>query len=132
MSYLLDSDICSNYLRSPKRLFTRFLQHSGQLHISSITLSDLVTWAYQQDDPIPKLIKIQNLALDLEILPFDDACALELGQLRGRLLRKGISISSIDFMLGCTALVHDLTMVTHNVADFRNIPDLRIEDWLAN
>ena len=24
-----------------------------------------------------------------------------------------------------------LTLVTHNTADFRNIPDLRVEDWLT-
>ena len=28
------------------------------------------------------------------------------------------------------ALVHDLTLVTHNAADFRHIPGLRLDDWL--
>ncbi|MFO0904038.1 MAG: type II toxin-antitoxin system VapC family toxin [Pirellulales bacterium] len=36
-----------------------------------------------------------------------------------------------DLMIGCVALVHDLTLVTHNTADYRNIPDLRLVDGLA-
>jgi predicted nucleic acid-binding protein len=28
-------------------------------------------------------------------------------------------------------LVYDLTMVTHNTADFQNIPGLRLDDWLT-
>lgn len=37
----------------------------------------------------------------------------------------------IDLTIGCVALVHDLTLVTHNTTDYRNIPDLRLVDWLA-
>jgi len=51
MSFLLDSDICSAYLRRPGPLFHRFMQHAGRLWISTITLSDLYTWACKQDDP---------------------------------------------------------------------------------
>jgi tRNA(fMet)-specific endonuclease VapC len=41
MSFLLDSDICSAYLRRPGPLFARFMQYGGRLWISTITLSDL-------------------------------------------------------------------------------------------
>jgi len=34
-------------------------------------------------------------------------------------------------MIAAVALVHDLTLVTHNTADFRPIPGLRLEDWLT-
>jgi len=27
-------------------------------------------------------------------------------------------------------MVHDLTLVTHNTADYQNIPGLRLDDWL--
>jgi tRNA(fMet)-specific endonuclease VapC len=131
VSFLLDSDICSAYLRRPRSLFARFIQYSGQLSISTITLSDLYTWAYKQDDPTVILSKVQDLLQDVKVLPFDDTCALELGKTRGGLLRQGIMVSPVDLMIGTIALVHNLTLVTHNTADFRHIPSLRLDDWLA-
>jgi tRNA(fMet)-specific endonuclease VapC len=35
-------------------------------------------------------------------------------------------------MIGATALVHDMTLVTHNRRDFQRIPGLRIDDWLKD
>jgi predicted nucleic acid-binding protein len=37
-----------------------------------------------------------------------------------------------DLMIASVALVHDLTLVTHNTKDFRHIPGLRLEDWIAD
>ncbi len=53
------------------------------------------------------------------------------GQVRGTLLQQGISVSRMDLMIGSVALVHNLTLVTHNTADFQNIPNLRLDDWLT-
>ena len=131
MSFLLDSDICSAYLRRPGSLFTRFIQHAGRLWISTITLSDLYTWAYKQNDPAVILSKVHDLLQDAQVLPFYDTCALELGKTRGSLLRRGVMVGPVDLMIGTTALVHNLTMVTHNTTDFQNIPGLRLEDWLT-
>lgn len=131
MSFLLDSDICSAHLRRPGPLFHRFMQHAGRLWISTITLSDLYTWAYKQTDPTLILDKVQDFLRDVQVLPFDNDCALKLGKLRGALLRQGVIVSPVDLMIGSIALVHDLTMVTHNTADYTNIPGLRLEDWLT-
>ena len=37
----------------------------------------------------------------------------------------------MDLLIAATALVHNLTLVTHNVRDFANVPDLMIQDWLS-
>jgi len=46
-------------------------------------------------------------------------------------MKRGIVVDSVDIMIASVALVHDLTLVTHNTADFQNIPNLRLEDWLS-
>ena len=38
---------------------------------------------------------------------------------------------SVDLMIASVALVYDVTLVTHNTADFENVPGLRLEDWLS-
>jgi len=42
-----------------------------------------------------------------------------------------VTVATIDLMIASVALVHDLTLVTHNTAHFAHVPDLRLEDWLA-
>jgi tRNA(fMet)-specific endonuclease VapC len=71
------------------------------------------------------------LLQEVHVLVFDAICAEKSGEVRGTLLQQGISIPTADLIIGCTALVHDLTLVTHNTADFQQIPGLRLDDWLA-
>jgi len=48
------------------------------------------------------------------VLDFDAACAEQFGKVRGTLLQKGIQLATADLMIASVALVHDLTLVTHN------------------
>ena len=75
--------------------------------------------------------KIADLLNDVQVLDFDHACAEEFGKVRGGLLRKGIAVPTADLMIAAVALVHNLTLVTNNTADFRYVPGLRLDDWLS-
>ncbi|MEX1230166.1 MAG: type II toxin-antitoxin system VapC family toxin, partial [Planctomycetaceae bacterium] len=97
MSFLLDTNICSAHLRRPAGLMHRFVQYSGRLSIPTIVLAELYAWAYRRDDPQPLLTAIEDdLLQDVQVLPFDDACAREFGRVRGTLLRQGVSVSRAD------------------------------------
>lgn len=131
MSFLLDTNICTEHLKRPAGLAHRFTQHAGRLAIPTLVLAELYTWAYQRADPAPLLRSLgDDLLPEVAILPFDEACALRFGGVRGALLRSGVPVSRIDLMIAAVALVHDLTLVTHNTKDFAAIPGLRLEDWL--
>jgi len=132
MSFLLDTDTCSAHLKRPSGLMHRFVQHSGGLHIPTIVLGELYAWAYHRQNPISIIQRIENdLLPDVGVLVFDSDCAKEFGRVRGLLLQQGISVSKIDLLIASVALVHNLTMVTHNTADYQNIPGLRLDDWLT-
>ncbi len=131
MSFLLDTDTCSAHLKRPAGLIHRFVQHSGGLYLTTIVLGELYTWAYHRKNPTSLIQRIENdLLPDIILLDFDRSCAKEFGSVRGLLLQKGISVSRLDLMIGSVALVHNLTLVTHNTADYQNIPGLRLDDWL--
>lgn len=130
MSYLLDTNICSAHIRRPAGLAHRFVQHAGRLYLSTIVLGELYAGAYMSAGAQKILTGITDLLRDSNLLPFDALCAEEFGKLRGILKRQGIGISPIDLQIAAVAIVHGLTLVTNNTADFQNVPGLNLDDWL--
>jgi tRNA(fMet)-specific endonuclease VapC len=131
MTHLLDTNICSAHMRRPAGLAHRFFQHSGGLAISTVILAELFAGAYKRPDPSRLLSLIADLLQEVATLDFDESCAEEFGRVKGGLKQQGISVPDVDLMIASVALVHDLTLVTHNTADFQSIPNLRLEDWLT-
>jgi tRNA(fMet)-specific endonuclease VapC len=130
MTHLLDTDICSAHMRLPSGLAHRFIQYSGGIAISSVGLGELFAGAYKLPNPARILALITDLLQDVAVLDFDSACAEQFGKIRGSLLQQGIQVATADLMIASVALVHNLTLVTHNTADYQHIPGLRLDDWL--
>ena len=132
MSFLLDTNIISDHLKRPSGSFHRFMQHSGQLAVPTIVLGELYAWAYGRADPSTILGPLEDLAKQLEILPFDTESAQQFGKLRVLMSRGGVTVDSVDLMIASMSLAHDLTLVTDNTKHFHNIPDLRLVNWLTS
>jgi predicted nucleic acid-binding protein len=45
--------------------------------------------------------------------------------------KKITKIGRRDLLIACIALAHDAALVTRNVKDFQNVPNLRLENWAA-
>ena len=130
MSFLLDTDICSAYVKGDRIVFGQFMQHLGQLHISVATLGELWTWGLRLNAPARRLTGLSNLLSDVIVLDATSAVARKFGEVEAQLLDRGQAVTEFDLLIAATALVHDLTLVTHNVQDFAHIPGLRVVDWL--
>jgi len=70
----------------------------------------------------------EGLAVPCAVLS-DDLAAGYMFRRRGT-LKQGIGVSRMDLLIASVALANNLTLVTHNTADYRNIPGLRLDDWL--
>jgi predicted nucleic acid-binding protein len=53
------------------------------------------------------------------------------GEVRAVLFDAGTPAPDSDLLNGAVALVHHLTMVTHNTAHYLNIPGLLLDAWLG-
>jgi tRNA(fMet)-specific endonuclease VapC len=131
MSFLLDTDLCSAHLRGERSVFSKFVQHSGQLHVSAITAGELYSWVLRSKAPPDRLQLLQRFLMGVTLLPIDADVAYRFGVLRAELLDKGRATMSTDLFIAATALVHGLTLVPHNTRHFQNVPDLAVEDWLV-
>ncbi len=132
MTHLLDTNICSAHMRHPAGLAHRFFQYAGGIAMSTVVLAELYAGAYNHPNPTKLLALIADLLQEVAVLDFDSPCAEHCGKLQGGLLRTGITGPVADLMLASAALVHNLTLVTHNTADFQNIPNVRLDDWLTS
>jgi tRNA(fMet)-specific endonuclease VapC len=68
---------------------------------------------------------------DLQTLELDRSIAEICGKVSAQLSEIGKPPGTPDMLIAATALVHDLTLVTHNVRDFHRVPGLRIQDWIT-
>jgi len=49
---------------------------------------------------------------------------------RAVLKRMGRPVGEFDLLIGSTAIIHDLTLVTHNTRDFENLDLIKLENWI--
>jgi predicted nucleic acid-binding protein len=131
VSFLLDTNICSHYLRTPGPLFHRFQQHLGRLHLSVISLGELYCWTLDRSTSPRHHASLGAFLNDVTVLDTDIGVARKFGEVRSALIEQGKAAPSIDMLIAATALVHQLTLVTHNTADFANVAGLQVVDWLA-
>src|SRR5262245_17461949 len=105
MSFLLDTDICSAYLKNDPRAVNHFMLHYGGLHVSVITLGELLTWALRDNAPADRLQGVRDLVAGAIVLEISQPIAEKFGELRAGLFDRGITVNEMDLLNGATALV---------------------------
>ena len=131
MSFIIDSDICSAYLRGDGRVQGRFLQYSGGLYASAVTLAELYTWVYKVPQPSRRMEVMLTMLGEVQVVPVDEIIAEKFGQVRAGMLGRGTVVATSDLLIAVTALHLDYTVVTHNTKHFSMVPGLRLQDWLS-
>ena len=132
MSFLLDTDICSAFLKGDHRVGNRVIQYGGRLHVSAITVAELFTWTLRSKAPSSRRQGLLELLDGVVLLDVDRAVSHKFGEIRASQLDRGLSTPQMDLLIAATATLHNLTLVTHNIGDFASVPNLEIMDWLAS
>lgn len=130
MKVLLDTDTTSYVFwhRDPA-VRRRFLAYAvGDIGVSAITAAEL---RYGAAMKASEARAVERALMSLSIAPFDAAAAQVHGEVRSALRRKGTPIGPLDMLIAAHAIALNLTLVTNNVREFRRVPGLRVENWLA-
>jgi tRNA(fMet)-specific endonuclease VapC len=64
------------------------------------------------------------------VLPLDDEIVEQAAEIYANLYQGGELIPDADLLIGATALVHRLVIITNNERHFSRIPGLQIDNWL--
>jgi tRNA(fMet)-specific endonuclease VapC len=131
MLYLLDTNVCVRYLngRSQQVRDRVLATPTDEMAVCSVVKAELFFGAMRSNNPVQTLATQQGFLNRFTSLPFDDEAALIFGQIRAHLNRMGTPIGSYDLQIAAIALTHNLTLITHNTAEFSRVNDLAIEDW---
>lgn len=131
MNYLLDTNVCIRFLnQSVESVIERLsIISESDIAVCSVVKAELFYGAMKSQNPQKTLSRQQKFVNRFISLPFDDASALIYGQLRATLAKAGTPIGSNDLQIASIAIANNLTLVTHNVAEFSRILQLHWEDW---
>jgi predicted nucleic acid-binding protein len=97
--------------------------------LSSVGLTELVHAVYRAHIPLVRgrrELFLKQLLLDLEVVPYTKDTALLAGRLDGEQRARGVTIPSVDLLIGVTALEHGYSLATINLRHFRLIPGLNV------
>lgn len=131
MIRLLDTNVCIAFLNGVDRpVRDRFLGESpDDLRLCSVVKAELLYGARHSAKVADNLQKLERFFAPFESLPFDDAAAEWYGTIRAQLKRDARPIGGNDLLIAAIAGANDLTLVTRNDAEFRQVTGLRVEVW---
>jgi tRNA(fMet)-specific endonuclease VapC len=148
--YLFDTDLVAALLRKnpDTAVVRRAAAVPAHAHfICAITLGELLSGLPVEEQPA-LLARLQDLSHVVPVLPFDEASARTLGQLRQRMARargghghgahdggvdgaSGAVPSERDLQVAAIALSNGLVLVTADDAPYAGVPGLTVERWAS-
>lgn len=130
MQYLLDTNICIFFLRGMLN-FDEIIRQKGldNCFISELTVFELKYGAENSDNPKRSHQAVDKFVNGLTVIPIFGVVN-EYAETKVYLRKSGTPLhDEFDLIIGVTALVNELTLVTDNTKDFRFIKNLKLENW---
>jgi len=129
MKYLLDTNICIYYMKGLYALKEKIINiGSENCYISEITLAEL-KFGVENSEQKKKNKKVLDIFINgIKIVPIYnclDYYAIE----KARLRKKGNTVDDFDLLIGTSAVSNNMILVTNNIKHFKNIKDIKIQDW---
>ena len=131
MKYLLDTNLCVEYIRGKNpHVIAHLRAHpASDVSVCSVVVAELLHGAEKSHSPVSERAKVFAFVAPYFSFPFDDRCAEFYASIRADLQRRGLLIGGYDMLIAATARANQLTLVTHNTAEFSRIPGLTLVDW---
>lgn len=130
MRYLLDTNSCIIYLKGKNLSLKKKMEETLLLDIvvCSVVKAEMFYGAMKSANPERNYTLQEGFLRQFISLPFDDLAANVFGTIRAQLEKQGYPIGAYDLQIAAIALANNLTLVTHNIREFKRIQELKLED----
>jgi tRNA(fMet)-specific endonuclease VapC len=130
LTFLIDTSIAIHARDGDASVYEKLYAHQGLISLSALSLVELQRGLYKDFTlATQRRAKLDVLLKQIPVLAFDAAAAeaygyiiAALGWVRGR---------DFDRMIAAHAISTRAILITANEKDFRDVPGLRLENWLA-
>ena len=131
MRYLLDTNVCVDYLNGRYPSVTERLQRSRPADVctSAIVAAELRYGAEKSNHRRQNQARLDHFLGEVAVIDFDAGASEIYGRLRCGLERDGTIIGPNDMLIAAHALSLRTTLVTDNVKEFSRVRSLRLENW---
>jgi len=128
LTVLIDTDVAIRFLDGEASVTARLSERGPQIALSIISRVQLENCVYRDPDWASARRAALNIILTrATTIPFAE---IELDAYRSIVEAVGCSrLRTTDRMIAATASAHDLTLITMNGGDFRDVPGLKLEIW---
>ena len=128
--YLLDTNICISLLNENPQAVTKFNRFFAQCYLSTIVVSELYKGVYCSQQVSRNLEILTQFTELLSVETFDLNAAIEFGQIQSELRKIGKPTGELDALIASVTRSRNDVLVTNNIKDFENIPNLKLDNWL--
>ena len=130
--YMLDTNIISDLVRNPQGKAAKRIAKVGENNIcTSIIVAAELRYGCAKSGSTRLLKAVEDLLGEIEVLPFDVPADAEYSGIRSELEAAGKAIGSNDLLIAAHACAAGVTIVTANMAEFKRIRGLNVENWLV-
>jgi tRNA(fMet)-specific endonuclease VapC len=130
MTYALDTNTLIYFFKGIGNIKNRLLSlPPNEIGVSTIVLFELEVGIAKSSSPRKRTSQLKDFTSLVNVIPFGEAEAKCAAQIRAKLEKRGLPIGPYDVLIGASAKANYLTLVTHNLKEFKRIEGLRLEDW---
>lgn len=129
--YLLDTSVLSQLVRQPQGPVARRIARVGEAKVcTSVIVACELRFGAARSGSARLARQVEAVLGAIEVLAFDTDADRHYASIRLALERLGAPIGANDLLIAAHARSLGATCVTANVAEFRRVAALRVENWL--
>jgi tRNA(fMet)-specific endonuclease VapC len=131
-SYLLDTNILSHLVRQPQGPVTARIAEVGEENVlTSIIVACELRYGAAKRGSRKLTRQVETVLGAIAVLPLEAGTDRHYAAIRTALEKKGTPIGANDMLIAAQARAIEAVCVTDNVAEFKRVPALKVENWLA-
>lgn len=130
--YALDTNTLIYFFKGQGQVADQLLAVAPKdIGVPLIVVYEIEVGIQKTADPSRRKKQLEEFLNTCRVLPFDRKEISAAARIRSQLEKRGEPIGPLDTLIAGTALANDLTLVTHNIREFKRIEGLKVVDWVS-